>query len=148
MSGKYYAVERNEDSLAHVGFGGGINTGKVRKNHKYVARVPKGDGKHRYFYSSFEVMAYKRAKAKGWGEGNNPNDPQQKIKPKKVSLVKGGKTALISAGARVYKGPSTGEGLGPEEKTKKKKKVKKATSKNASTRFASAYTPYVIRRGR
>lgn len=144
MSGKYYAVERNEDSLAHIGFGGGINTGKVRKNHKYVARVPKGDGKHRYFYSAFELTAYKRAKAKGWGEGNNTNDPQQKIKPKKVSLVKGGKTALISAGARVYKGPSSSDGWVPEETVKKKKKTKKASS--SSVRFASSYTPYVIRR--
>lgn len=192
---EFYAVERNNSHLAHLneaGTGGGSLT--IRK-HKYVARVPKANGKYRYFYSSFEVDAYKRARAKGWGEAKSAEAAKEATssdtrslrekweerrgmlsgsgsgksgkgsggrggsgkgkgsggkggsgKSSKSTTTKQGKMPLISAGARVYKGPSTGDGLSPEEIAKKKKKAKKAASRSTSVRFASAYTPNVIRR--
>lgn len=184
MSEKYYAVERTDAYLAHLNEAGTGGGSLIRKNHKYVARVPKAGGGYRYFYSTFEVDAYKRARAKGWGEGKSaeaaPSDTRSlrekweerrgllketgsgkgsggkggsgkgkgssgkggSGKSSKSSTTKLGKTALISSGARVYKGPSTGEGLTPEQMAKKKKKPKKSGG------FASSYTNNVIRRGR
>lgn len=62
----YYAVVRKgqDDYLEHI-FGFGKKKGSSKKNHKYVARVPDGDG-YRYFYSHAEYAAYQAGKtAKG-----------------------------------------------------------------------------------
>lgn len=64
--GGYYAVVRKgqDDYLEHI-FGFGKKKGSQKKNHKYVARVPDGDG-YRYFYSHAEYAAYQAGKtAKG-----------------------------------------------------------------------------------
>ena len=184
MSEKYYAVERNGAYLAHLNEAGTGGGSLIRKNHKYVARVPKAGGGYRYFYSTFEVDAYKRARAKGWGEGKSaeaaPSDTRS-LREKweerrgllketgsgKGSGGKGGsgkgssgkrkggsgkgsaseKTQKMSA---LYRGNLKQErayeaALNPSlnERIKKKSKSKKSSSGN---RFASAYTPYVIRR--
>lgn len=58
----YYAVVRKgqDDYLEHI-FGFGKKKGSQKKNHKYVARVPDGDG-YRYFYSHAEYAAYQAGK--------------------------------------------------------------------------------------
>lgn len=63
--GNYYAVVRKgqDDYLEHV-FGFGKKKGSQKKNHKYVARVPDGDG-YRYFYSHAEYAAYQAKQAAG-----------------------------------------------------------------------------------
>lgn len=50
-----------EDELQHGLFG----TTKKRKGAKYIAKVPLGNGKFRYFYSKTEWMAYRASKAVG-----------------------------------------------------------------------------------
>lgn len=50
-----------EDELQHGLFG----TTKKRKGAKYIAKVPIGKGKYRYFYNKAEWIAYKATKAVG-----------------------------------------------------------------------------------
>ena len=188
MSEKYYAVERTGAYLAHLNEAGTGGGSLIRKNHKYVARVPKAGGGYRYFYSTFEVDAYKRARAKGWGEGKSaeaakeaaPSDTRslrEKWEERRGLLKETGSGKGSGGKGGSGKG-SSGKGKGgsgkgsaseksqkmsalyrgnlkqerayeaalnpsPNERIKKKSKSKKSSSGN---RFASAYTPYVIRR--
>ena len=61
-----------------------MSDGIARANHRYIARVPTGSGKYKYFYTTQELVAYKKSKSGVQKQLNDTDKPIGKEKKKKL----------------------------------------------------------------